>query len=143
MDNAFQRASTASNPHRKVKDSNYYRFSPSYAVHKGLIRDPNWPPVEFPAEGNAAMRRNRRITCELTATIDGQAHTVKGDISKGGAMFLLPIRTETRMVTVAFGGVSARAMVLSTSKKDGQTAHHARFVDPNEGQAIWAELIRA
>ena len=142
MDNAFARASTASNPHRKLKDSKAHRFSPSYGVHKGLIRDPNWPPTEFPAEGNAAMRRNRRILCELSVTIDGQTHAVKGDLSKGGAMFMLPIRSETRMVTIAFASVQARAMVLTTSKKDGQVAHHSRFVDPGEGLAVWAQLIR-
>lgn len=143
MDNAFQRATTAWTPHRKVRNSKAHRFSPSYAVHKGLIRDPNWPPVEFPAEGNAAMRRYRRIVCELSVTIDGQSHVVKGDLSKGGAMFLLPLRQETRTVTVSFRDARAVAEVLATTKKDGQVAHHARFVDLREGQAVWAELIRS
>jgi len=143
MDDAFSPASTASNPHRKLKTSKAHQFSPSFGVHKGFIRDPSWPPAEFPAQGNAAQRQTRRIVCDLKVTADGATHAVKGDLSAGGAMFLMPAACGAKQVTIAYRDCSAQAEVLSTTTRGGLVAHHARFTDLNAAWGVWQALVSA
>lgn len=130
--------------HRKVKKHSNAAFSPSWGVHKGLIRDPNWPPAQFPEAGTAAARRSRRIACDFQVLIGQQSLNVHGDISKGGAMFILTERLPVSSVVVSYKGHRATAEVISHTTRGNQTAHHLRFVASAEAlplaQAVEADV---
>ena len=113
------------------------KFSPSFGVHRGLIKDPNWPPAEFPEHGTAASRRFRRVELSFNVELRGEAHLVRGDVSEGGAMFLLDRKVETKHVDIVVNGIAARAEVLSASKKGAAFAHHCRFIDSAEALPVW------
>jgi hypothetical protein len=126
---------------RKARSSPAEKFSPSFGVHQGMIPDPNWPPAEFP-EGNVAMqRKDRRVTCSFTLEVDGRRREVTGDLSRGGAMFLLPARAAVQVVMIELRGVRAEAQVLSTNARNNQVAHHAQFIDPEAAKAVWKKLL--
>lgn len=138
MYDAFSKAATVSPAaHRKLKKSNSAKFSPSYGVHRGLIKDPNWPPAEFPETGTAMSRRNRRVVAKFNVMVDGAPVSVEGDLSLGGAMFTMPTRLGAKSVVLELGGYKAQAEVLSASKKGNTFAHHCRFVDVNESRPLW------
>jgi hypothetical protein len=128
---------------RRVKKKVGDAFSPSFGVHNGLIPDPNWPPAEFPKDSVAMQRKHRRIACEVVVEVDGRRTAVPGDLSAGGAMFLLPLRAASDLVTIEVRGVRAEAKILSVSKKGAQVAHHAQFVDAASAKALWAKLLHA
>lgn len=138
MSDVFTKSSSvASVIHRKGHSSASAKFSPSFGVHHGLIKDPNWPPAQFPEHGTAASRRFRRVEFSFGVELRGEAHQVRGDVSEGGAMFLLDRRVETKNVDIVVKGVVARAEVLSTSKKGASFAHHCRFIDAAEARPVW------
>lgn len=116
------------------------KFSPSFGVRRGLIKDPNWPPAHFPEGGNAASRRFRRIETKFEVVVRGTRSPVTGDISEGGAMFLLDRRLDTTTIGVVVAGKAARAEVLSVSEKGNLFAHHCRFVDVSESLPVWEAI---
>lgn len=125
---------------RKSRPEPTKKFSPSFAVHHGLIQDPNWPPAEFPESGNAAARRSRRVEANFEVEMRGERHQVHGDLSDGGAMFVLNHKVDTRVVDIVFNGRAARVEVLSISPRGADFSHHCRFVDAGEAQPLWDAL---
>ncbi len=122
---------------RKTKSKATQRFSPSFAVHHGLISDPNWPPAHFPETGKAAGRKHRRVEFDFRVGLPGMEIPVRGDVSQGGAMFVLNRRVDAKEVTIIVKRKQARAEVVSTSKKGDWYAHHCRFLDAESGHAVW------
>ncbi|MCC6337104.1 MAG: hypothetical protein IT380_24310 [Myxococcales bacterium] len=145
MYDALQRAAPLDS-HRKVKKHSNAQFSPSWGVHKGLIGDPNWPPAQFPEAGTAAARRSRRIACDFLVGAGDAQLQVHGDISRGGAMFVLTQRLPVSAVVVSYRGLAASAEVISHTTRGAQTAHHVRFVSSAEAlplaQAVEADAAR-
>ena len=138
MSDVFTKAATISSViTRKGHSTASGRFSPSFGVHRGLIKDPNWPPAQFPEHGTAASRRFRRVELSFEVELRGEAHHVQGDVSEGGAMFLLGRKVETKHVDIVVKGKAARAEVLSASKKGTAFAHHCRFIDAAEALPGW------
>lgn len=123
--------------HRQGRSTASGKFSPSFGVHRGLIKDPNWPPAQFPEHGTAAARRFRRVELAFEVELRGETANVKGDVSEGGAMFLFERQVETRHVDIVVKGKAARAEVLSTSKRGTAFAHHCRFIDASEALPVW------
>jgi len=141
MYDAMTRAGSAgSSIHRKTKKHANAQFSPSWGVHKGLIRDPNWPPAQFPEAGTAAARRSRRIACDFQVKVSGQVLNVHGDISRGGAMFILGERLPASQVVVLYKGHAASAEVISHTTRGAQTAHHLRFIASAEALPLAAAV---
>jgi len=137
MDDAFSKSGSSPVTARKAHSESKRRFSPSYGVHKGYIKDPNWPPAHFPEEGMAAARRYRRVEIRFDLELAGEVKSVLGDISAGGAMFLFNESQPGAEVAVIVKGVRARAKVLSVSPKGALFAHHCQFVDAPEGRALF------
>ncbi|MFZ5440837.1 MAG: PilZ domain-containing protein [Myxococcota bacterium] len=144
MHDAFTKsASVKSVLNRPVHKKAAEKFSPSFGVHRGLIKDPNWPPAAFPEHGTAASRRFRRVELPFEISLRGEVMAVTGDISEGGAMFLLDHRLDAKHVDVVFKGHQARVEVLSTSKKGARFAHHCRFLDVAEVAPLWAAVAQS
>ncbi|HEY1088870.1 MAG TPA: PilZ domain-containing protein [Archangium sp.] len=138
MSDVFTKAnSVGSVINRKGHSTASGKFSPSFGVRRGLIKDPNWPPAQFPEHGTAASRRFRRVELNFDVELRGESVSVRGDVSQGGAMFLLDRRVETKHVDIVAKGKAARAEVLSTSKKGNAFAHHCRFIDSSESMPVW------
>ena len=138
MSDVFTKSSSVSSViTRTAQNKKAGKFSPSFGVRHGLIKDPNWPPAEFPEHGTAASRRFRRVNMAFGVELRGEAVQVKGDVSEGGAMFLLDRRVETKHVDIVVKGLVARAEVLSASKKGAEFAHHCRFIDSAEALPVW------
>lgn len=138
MSDVFTKAGSVSSViNRKGHSTASGKFSPSFGVHRGLIKDPNWPPAEFPEHGTAASRRFRRVEMQFGVELRGEAHQVRGDVSEGGVMFLLDRKVETKHVDIIVKGLAARAEVLSASKKGTAFAHHCRFIDSAEALPVW------
>jgi hypothetical protein len=138
MSDVFTKSSSvASVINRKGHSTNAGKFSPSFGVRRGLIKDPNWPPHEFPEHGSASSRRFRRVETSFGIELRGEAHDVKGDVSEGGAMFLLDRKLDSKQVDIIVKGHAARAEVLSASKKGNFFAHHCRFLDASESLPVW------
>src|SRR4051812_3058754 len=114
MSDVFTKSNSVSSViNRKGHSTASGKFSPSFGVRRGLIKDPNWPPHEFPEHGSAASRRFRRIEASFGIELRGEAHEVKGDVSQGGAMFLLDRKLDSKQVDIIVKGHAARAEVLS------------------------------
>lgn len=144
MDNAFSGSSGGHSAiNRRSKDKASGKFSPSYGVHKGYIGDPNWPPPEFPEGGTAMKRKFRRITLKFNVLVGTEWTEVKGDISKGGAMFVLPKSLEQKYAHIHYGTHVARVEILSVHPKGKGIAHHGRFIDLNESVPLWNEVKNA
>lgn len=138
MSDVFTKSSSVSSViNRKGHSTASGKFSPSFGVRRGLIKDPNWPPAEFPEHGSAASRRFRRVEMSFGVELLGEAHAVKGDVSEGGAMFLLDRKVDSKHVDIVVKGAVARAEVLSASKKGHFFAHHCRFLDSAEALPVW------
>ena len=144
MDNHFTKAAGAgSNRKFSAHTTRVARFSPSFGVRKGFIKDPNWPPAQFPEEGNATQRRFRRIPASFQVTFDGGAPiTVVGNLSSGGVMFALPNVLPSERVTVHFGGHRAPANVIASETKNGQFVYRAHFTDLDAAGEIWVALMK-
>ncbi|MEW5741882.1 MAG: hypothetical protein AB1938_23410 [Myxococcota bacterium] len=139
MYDALQRASHLDS-RRKVKKHSNAQFSPSWGVHKGLIQDPNWPPAQFPEGGTAAARRSRRFACNFEVKAGETQLHVHGDISRGGAMFILTQRLPVSTVVVSYKGLSASGEILSHTTRGTQTAHHVRFTSSAEALPLAAAV---
>jgi hypothetical protein len=139
MYDAMQRASSSS-VGRKLKKHSNAQFSPSWGVHKGLIRDPNWPPAQFPTAGTAAARRSRRIACDFQVRVGAKTLDVHGDISRGGAMFILGERLPVTQAVVTYKGHAATAEIISHTTRGAQTAHHLRFIASAEALPLAAAV---
>lgn len=144
MDNTFTSAGSFSSvSRRRVRSKASEKFSPSFGVHRGLIKDPNWPPAAMPEGGSAASRRFRRVEAKFDVELRGESVTVVGDISQGGAMFLLSRKVETKVVDIVVQGRAARAEILSTSQKGDLFAHHCRFLDSSESLPVWHTIAKS
>lgn len=138
MSDVFTKSSTISSViNRKGHSLASGRFSPSFGVHRGLIKDPNWPPAQFPEFGTAKARRFRRVEMSFSVELRGATVNVQGDVSEGGAMFLLDHEVDTKVVDVIVTSKVARAEVLSVSRRGNAFAHHCRFVDTAEARPVW------
>lgn len=138
MHDAFSKSNSVSSViNRQGRSTASGKFSPSFGVRRGLIKDPNWPPAHFPESGTAASRRFRRVEVSFTVAARGEELAVKGDVSEGGAMFLLDRRLDTKVVDVVVKGKAARVEILSCSKKGNLFAHHCRFLDRAESEPVW------
>ncbi len=137
MSDVFSSAAQSSAISRRTKDRASEKFSPSYGVHQGFIPDPNWPPAELPEGGRAMSRKSRRQVMTYNVLVNNAWVEVKGDLSKGGALFLLPERMEQKYAHVHYGSHVARVEILSTSKKGSLYGHHCRFVDATESAPLW------
>lgn len=141
MDNPFSKSAPASAvTTRRAHSDARRRFSPSYGVHRGYIKDPNWPPAHFPEAGPASARRTRRVETRFDVELPEGTRSVLGDVSAGGAMFLLDERRHERQVVVAVKAMRARAEVLSVSMKGGRFAYHCQFLDVEEGEAVFEAI---
>ena len=129
--------------HRQGQSTASGKFSPSFGVRRGLIKDPNWPPAHFPEHGTAASRRFRRVESTFDLSFRGEQIEVKGDVSQGGAMFVLNRRLDTKQIEIVVKGHKAKAEVLSTSKKGNAFAHHCRFLDVSESGPVWEAVARS
>lgn len=143
MSDAFGVESHTRVSRRATKSTEAARFSPSFGVHHGLIPDPNWPPAQFPDNSVAMQRRDRRVVCDLTVDIDGRREVVRGDLSKGGAMFLLAGRSVSNVAVVEVRGVRAEVSIVAVSTRGASVAHHAHFTDAKQGLQLWLALISA
>ncbi|MFT3713291.1 MAG: PilZ domain-containing protein [Archangium sp.] len=145
MHDAHSKTSSVSSVNKRtVHSTSAGKFSPSFGVRRGLIKDPNWPPAQFPEHGGtAASRRFRRVDTSFMVSARGEELNVKGDLSQGGAMFLLDRRLDVKSVDVVLHGMAARAEVLSCSKKGSLYAHHCRFTDSDESMPLWNAVARS
>ncbi|MFO0595739.1 MAG: PilZ domain-containing protein [Myxococcaceae bacterium] len=138
MHDAFSKSGSVSSVlNRTGRTSPAGKFSPSFGVRHGLIKDPNWPPAEFPEGGSATSRRFRRVEAKFEVSVQGALMPVKGDVSQGGAMFQLDRRLDVKHVDVVVQGKVARAEIVSCSKKGAAFAHHCRFLDIAQSQVVW------
>ena len=144
MDNHFTKAAGAGSSRKfSSRETKVARFSPSYGVRKGFIKDPNWPPAQFPEEGNATQRRFRRVPAAFHVTFEGGAPiTVTGNLSSGGAIFLMSNVLPSERVTIHFAGKSAAAQVIASESKHGQFVYRAHFTDLDSAGEIWVALMK-
>lgn len=126
---------------RKVETKESMRFSPSYGVRKGFIKDPNWPPAQFPEEGNATDRRYRRIACSFKVkNDDGELVLTQGDLSEGGARFVLPKPLVTDTVEIYGGEKKARAEIIATVSTVNGYVYRTRFLDTAEAFPVFQAI---
>ncbi len=126
---------------RKTRSKSTAKFSPSFAVRHGLISDPNWPPAHFPEDGKAAARKSRRVEYDFRVGLPGIEVPVRGDLSVGGAMFLLNRKADVKAVDIIVKKVKATADIISVTKKGEWYAHHCRFSDAAAGKAVFDALM--
>ena len=144
MDNVFNKAAGAGSNRKFSNVLKVARFSPSWGVRRGLIKDPNWPPAHFPAEGNAASRRFRRMPASFQVRIGGaEPIVVSGNISSGGAMFVMSSVLTSDKIEVCYEGASAHAEVIASESKGSQFMYRAHFVDVSEAASVWMALVKA
>ena len=144
MDNFFNKAAGASSNRKFSNQPKVARFSPSYGVRHGFIKDPNWPPAQFPEEGNAAQRRFRRMPANFEVRIGGGAAVaVSGNVSAGGVMFRLASALVSEQIEVNCGGERAQAEVIAAESDGGQFMYRAHFLDASEAAAVWVALVKA
>jgi len=144
MDNFFNKAAGAgSNRKFGQHAQKVARFSPSYGVRKGFIKDPNWPPAEFPAEGLATSRRFRRIPASFQVSVGGNAPiTVTGNLSSGGVMFAMANVLTSEKIEIAFAGHKAAAEVIASESKGPMFIYRAHFTDLDAAGEIWVSLMK-
>jgi len=143
MDNVFTKAAGAGSNRKFTQGPKGARFSPSYGVRKGFIKDPNWPPAEFPTEGLATSRRFRRILAAFEVRVgDGAVQKVTGNLSSVGVMFAMEGVLGGHTVQVMFGGHTAAATVIASELKDGMFVYRAHFTDLDAAGEIWVALMK-
>lgn len=142
MDNVFTNAAGATS--RKFSNQTKgSRFSPSYGVHRGFIKDPNWPPAQFPAEGNAASRRLRRMPATFQVRVDGsEPMSVTGNLSSGGVMFTMSSGLKSEQIEVLLGGATAKAVVIASESNGTGFNYRAQFLDVSDAANVWLEMAR-
>ncbi len=143
MDNVFNKAAGAGSNRKFSSQSKVARFSPSYGVRKGFIKDPNWPPAEFPAEGLATSRRFRRMPASFQVSVGGlEPVTVTGNLSSCGVMFAMASVLTSEKIEVAFGGHKAAAEVIASEAKGPMFSYRAHFTDLDAAGEIWVALMK-
>lgn len=143
MDNVFNKAAGAGSNRKFATHVKTSRFSPSYGVRKGFIKDPNWPPAEFPTEGLATSRRFRRVPASFKVCVGGgETITVTGNLSSGGAMFAMSNVLTSEKIEVTFGGHTATADVIASEEKSGKFIYRAHFTDLDAAAEIWVALMK-
>ena len=143
MDNVFNKAAGAGSNRKFGNQPKAARFSPSYGVRKGFIKDPNWPPAEFPLEGMATARRFRRIPASFQVSVGGfDAITVTGNVSSGGVMFAMPNVLTSEKIEVMFNGHKAAAEVIASESKGSMFIYRAHFTDLDAAGEIWVALMK-
>lgn len=143
MYDAFDRSNRSSFPHRRGGKAHKKPFTAaSFGVRHGFIADPNWPPAQFPAKGSAHQRRQLRVPASFAVSLDGAApFHVTGNLSLGGAMFLLPDARSPQSLEVISGDARAHAQVLHTrALPSGAVAHHVCFLDAQQARHLWESL---
>lgn len=126
---------------RKLETKQSMRFSPSYGVRKGFIKDPNWPPAQFPDQGNASDRRFRRIACSFKVrNDDGELITTTGDISEGGARFAMKKPLVTESVEIVAGELKTRAEIIATVSGKSGYVYRTRFVDQVQAYPVYSAI---
>lgn len=141
MHDAFSKA--AGSNARRREGSGTFRFSPSYGVRAGYIKDPNWPPARLPEEGTAAQRRFLRVKCGFMIRVPGgELVPTYGDVSSGGAMFTLDAAIGTKVEVLA-GDVAAHATVLQVGKGDGRFTYRVKFDDAAAGEQVFDAIYWA
>ncbi len=150
MYDAFEKSYLSALHRRRVKHQKktHTKIPASFGVRHGLIKDPNWPPANFPSEGTATQRRFLRIVASYAVRIDGgDIVSVEGNISEGGVMFILPSMVEGAVVEVVAPGVtgqrSARVEVIKARLNGSTVVHHARFVDRSTAAPVWNSILQA
>ncbi len=125
----------------KNKGAKAKPVSPSYGVHRGFIRNPNWPPgpgVEMPTDRRLA----KRVRYQFDLLYAGKAIAVSGDVSETGAMFVLdrvmPSKNVEILVRVPAESQPRRLAgeVIRTSYKGQFIAHHVKFLQGSLDGAI-------
>lgn len=125
----------------RTKEAKPKAVSPSYGVHRGFIRNPNWPPgpgVEMPTD----RRMAKRVRYQFDLLYAGNAIAVNGDLSETGAMFvldrLMPSKNVEISVRVPAESEPRRLAgeVIRTSYKGQFIAHHVKFFQGSLDGAI-------
>lgn len=120
--------------------------SPSFGVHSGLIRNPNWPPgpgVQMPTDRRLA----KRVRYSFDLLYAGRAITVSGDVSATGAMFVLDRLMPVNHVQLSVRVPDEReprkveADVIRTSYKGQYIAHHVRFSEPSQFSEAMQHIV--
>ncbi len=143
MDNVFNKAAGAGSNRKFSTQPKASRFSPSYGVRKGFIKDPNWPPAEFPTEGLATSRRFRRIPAAFQVRVgSSDPVAVTGNLSSGGVMFAMAHTLTSQKIEVSFGGHTAAAEVIASEAKGAMFIYRAHFTDLDAAGEIWVALMK-
>ncbi len=120
--------------------------SPSFGVHNGLIRNPNWPPgpgVQMPTD----RRLSKRVEYGFDLLYAGRSIAVRGDVSATGAMFVLDRLMPSSHVQLSVRVPEEReprrveADVIRTSYKGQFIAHHVRFSEPAQFGGAMAQIV--
>ncbi len=120
---------------RRFKEAKPKPQSPSFGVHHGLIRNPNWPPppgVTMPTDRRLA----KRVLYSFEIMYAGRAMTVTGDVSATGAMFVMDRLMPTAHIEMSVRVPNEReprrikGEIIRTSYKGEYIAHHVRFSEP-------------
>lgn len=143
MDNVFNKAAGASSNRKFSTRAKVSNFSPSYGVRKGFIKDPNWPPAQFPTEGLATSRRFRRVPAAFQVRVGGaEAITVTGNLSSGGVMFAMSNVLTSEKIEITFAGHTAAAEVIASESKGSSFIYRAHFTDLDAADEIWVALMK-
>jgi hypothetical protein len=114
-------------------------FSPSYGVRNGYVAD-----VERPTAKN--QRAARRVPTSFDVFVDGVWRHVAGDVSAGGALFLLPEGARIEKVTIVIKGSDPKhqwklsGIIRRISRRGERFAHHVQFTDVSQTEGL-AELL--
>jgi hypothetical protein len=143
MDNVF--SSGRGLESRRSLKSGTTGCSASLAVRMGYRAD-----VERPLpEGQASMRRARRIPTSFYLTIDERTLRVSGDLSTGGALVLWDEQLPTSEVSLTIKlreneqSFTARGEIVFVEMRGERFAHHIRFVQPRELRDLAPYIARA
>ena len=143
MDNVFNKAAGAGSNRKFRAHAKVSSFSPSYGVRKGFIKDPNWPPAQFPVDGLATSRRFRRVPAAFQVSVGGaEAVTVVGNLSSGGVMFAMSNVLTSEKIEITFGGHKAAAEVIASESKGASFIYRAHFTDLDAAGEIWVALMK-
>ncbi len=122
-------------------------FSPSYGVRMGLIPNPSWPPP--PGVEDATERRTARrvpLTFQLGLP-QGKRLQVRGNVSAGGALFLLTAPLAATQVDL-YVTVPAQTeelhmvgVLIAATAQDGAVVHRVRWQDPAKFAAAALVLL--
>lgn len=133
---------------RRIKHHEGPLTAASYGVRHGLIADPSFPSFVPTDEGYAVRRRHQRIEARFRVRINGGVLVpVSGNVSEGGAMFVLA-RSEVKNtveLVASVGGAEKRAKVevVKTRSSRKGIVHHVRFADLRDAAPVWKAISNA